>query len=92
MELEFNGRSKGTVIASMFGLSTMCYHACWVVEMMKSTSGICSGRITCRRLTIFHNYYSAVIAHERINEEKRVQFRVEDDLYTLLKRKYNIWK
>ena len=38
----------------------------------------------------FPYYFSAVIANERTNEEKKVQFRVNDDLYELLKRKYNI--
>lgn len=38
----------------------------------------------------FPYYFSAVIANERTNEEMRVQFRVQDDLCELLKRKYNI--
>lgn len=38
----------------------------------------------------FPYYFSAVIANGRTNEGKKVQFRVNDDLYELLKRKYNI--
>lgn len=38
----------------------------------------------------FPYYFSAVTANERTNEEKKVQLRVSDDLYKLLKSKYNI--
>ena len=38
----------------------------------------------------FPYYFSAVIANERTNEEKKVQFRVNDDIYKLLICKYNI--
>ena len=37
----------------------------------------------------FPYYFSAMIANERINEEKTVQFQVNDDLYKLLKQKYD---
>ncbi len=38
----------------------------------------------------FPYYFSTVVANERSNEEKRVQFQVNGELYKLLKRKYNI--
>ncbi len=38
----------------------------------------------------FPYYFSAVVANERTNEEKKVQLRVNSDLYELLKQKYNI--